>query len=69
MFALMPFGKKKEHIDNLNTTSKWNNMTSLAERKNKGKAPAQGYSQDKRSSAKFPLKLSVEYWQELITSS
>ena len=55
MFALIPFGNKREHIDNLNTTSKWNNMTSLAERKNKGKAPAQGYSQDKRSSAKFPF--------------
>ena len=45
----------------INTTNKWNNsntsiyttdkwviMTSLAERRNKGKAPAQGYSQDKR---------------------
>ena len=30
------------------TTSKWITMTSLTERKNKGKAPAQGYSQDKR---------------------
>ena len=34
--------------NNTYTTSKWINMTSLAERKNKGKAPAQGYSQDKR---------------------
>ena len=30
-------------------------MTSLAERKNKGKAPAQGYSQEKRGSAGLPF--------------
>ena len=50
-----------EHAAEISTTNKWNNnnnntyttsmwiiMTSLAERKNKGKAPAQGYSQDNR---------------------
>ena len=34
--------------NNIYTTDKWVIMTSLAERRNKGKAPAQGYSQDKR---------------------
>ena len=33
---------------NTYTTSKWIIMTSSVERKNKGKAPARGYSQDKR---------------------
>ena len=37
------------------TTSKWNIMTSSAERKNKGKAPAQGNSQDKRLLAGQPF--------------
>ena len=37
------------------TTSKWANMTSSAERKNKGKAPAQGYPQDKRLPAGQPF--------------
>ena len=34
--------------NNTYTTSKWINMASLAEMRNKGKAPTQGYSQDKR---------------------
>ena len=33
---------------NIYTTSKWIIMTSTAERRNKGKAPARDYSQDKR---------------------
>ena len=34
--------------NNTYNTSKWINMASLAEMRNKGKAPTQGYSQDKR---------------------
>ena len=59
------FWQVKEHTADINTTSKWikdiytagrwNSMTSLAERKNKGKAPAQGYSQEKRGSAGLPF--------------
>ena len=54
------------HASWINTTNKWNNtntytsskwiiMTSSAERRNKGKAPAQGYSQDKRLPAGQPF--------------
>ena len=39
--------QEKEHMSNKATTSKWK-MTSSAEKRNKGKAPAQGSSQDKR---------------------
>ena len=39
--------QEHEHVSNKATTSKWK-MTSSAEKRNKGKAPAQGYSQDKR---------------------
>ena len=40
--------QEKEQITyNTSTTSKWK-MTSSAEKRNKGKAPAQGYPQDKR---------------------
>ena len=42
------FWQEMEHINNNNTLSKGKKMTSLAEKKNKGKAPAQGYPQDKR---------------------
>ena len=45
------FWQEMEHINNNNTLSKGKKMTSLAEKKNKGKAPAQGYPQDKRLSA------------------
>ena len=38
-----------------NTYSKWINMASLVERRNKGKAPTQGYSQDKRLPARQPF--------------
>ena len=38
----------KWNYTNTHTTSKWIIMTSSAERRNKGKAPAQDYSQDKR---------------------
>ena len=37
------------------TANRWNSMTSSAERKNKGKAPTQGFSQDKRISAGQPF--------------
>ena len=40
---------------NTYTTSKWIIMTSSTERRNKGKAPAQGYSQDKRLPAGQPF--------------
>ena len=39
--------RKKEHMSNKATISKWK-MTSSAEKRNKGKAPAHDYSQDKR---------------------
>ena len=40
--------QEKEQITyNISTTSKWK-MTSSAEKRNKGKAPVQGYPQDKR---------------------
>ncbi|KAK9996709.1 hypothetical protein SO802_021395 [Lithocarpus litseifolius] len=42
-------------IKDICTTNKWNIMTSSAERKNKGKAPAQGYPQDKRLPAGQPF--------------
>ena len=58
--------QESAHVSRINTTNKWNNtdiyttskwiiMTSSAERKNKGKAPAQGNSQDKRLLAGQPF--------------
>ena len=41
--------------NNTYTTSKWINMTSSTKRRNKGKAPAQGYSQGKRGLARLPF--------------
>ena len=52
--------QESAHVSRINTTNKWNNtdiyttskwiiMTSSAERKNKGKAPAQGNSPDKKA--------------------
>ena len=39
--------KKKQITYNTSTTSKWK-MTSSTKKRNKGKAPTQGYPQDKR---------------------
>ena len=57
-----------ENVSWINTTNKWNNtntyttnkwiiMAFSVERKNKGKAPAQGYSQDKRLPKGQPFKM------------
>ena len=57
-----------ENVSWINTTNNWNNtntyttnkwiiMASSVETKNKGKAPAQGYSQDKRLPAGQPFKM------------
>ena len=45
----------KWNYTNTYTISKWIIMTSSAERRNKGKAPAQDYSQDKKISARQPF--------------
>ena len=45
----------KWNYTNTHTTSKWIVMTSSAERRKKGKAPAQDYSQDKRIPAGQPF--------------
>ena len=42
----------KWNYTNTYTTSKWIIMTSSTERRNKGKAPAQDYSQDKKIPAR-----------------
>ena len=45
----------KWNYTNTHTTSKWIIMTSSAEKRNKGKAPAQDHSQDKRIPAGQPF--------------
>ncbi|KAK9993594.1 hypothetical protein SO802_023297 [Lithocarpus litseifolius] len=47
-FQLRTLAAEEHTTADINTTNKWNIMSSSASRKNKGKAPTQDYPQDKR---------------------